>query len=436
MIWFFYNLVFPIGFLLMLPKFLLRMCRRGGYRNHFGERFGFYTADVRARLAGESRLWIHAVSVGEMFVALDFIRAYRARVPGARFVISTVTSTGRAQAMQKADPADVVIYFPLDFPPIVTRALATIRPRALILTEGELWPNMLRLARARAVPMAVINGRLSEKSARGYRLLGHLTRSAMACLDVILAQSDGDRRRYLALGAVPARVETLGSVKYDVAADPAAAARAEAVIRLTGWAPGARLLLGGSTWPGEEAALAEAARRLRAAHPDLRLVLVPRHAERAGAVAGELERMGVRILRRSSLKPDAPAADGTADVLLVDTTGELKAFYAAAHLVFVGKSLFDNRGGQNFIEPAIYGKPVLTGPNVGNFASMAEDFKAAEALVQVSGQEDLMQAADRLLRDPAACEALGRRAADLVARRRGVMAATVERIRALAGETA
>ena len=434
MIWFFYNLAFPFLFLLLLPRFLVRMCRRGGYRDRFAERFGRFDPGIRARLAEAPRLWVHAVSVGEMFAALDFIRAYRARFPGARFAISTVTSTGRALALQKADPADGVIYFPLDFPPFVRRALETVRPRVLILTEGDLWPNLLREARARAIPVAVINGRLSEKSARGYGRVRPLVRSALGNVDLILAQSEADRARYLALGAAPERVEARGSIKFEISPDPEAAARARAVIDRTGWPSGARLLVGGSTWPGEEAALAEAVRRLRIRHPDLRLILAPRHAERAGRVAEELAGRGFRLLRRSALAMSGAPADGSADLLLVDTTGELKAFYAAADLVFVGKSLFDNRGGQNFIEPAAYGKPVLTGPHVENFSAVADDFRAADAWIQVDGLESLVQAMDGLLRDPAAAAALGRRAVELVARRRGVLSETVTRIGRLAGE--
>jgi 3-deoxy-D-manno-octulosonic-acid transferase len=300
-----------------------------------------------------------------------------------------------------------------------------------ILTEGELWPNLLRQCRARGIPAIVINGRMSERSARGYRLLGPLTRAALGCLDGIYVQSEGDRRRYVARGADPARVEVLGSVKYDLEADLGAAARVMDVVSRTGWGPGTLILLGGSTWPGEEGALGETFQRLRASHPDLRLVLVPRHAERAQAVAEELDRLGLRVLRRSMLGP-SPSIPPP-DVLLVDTTGELKSFYAAAHVVFVGKSMFDNRGGQNFIEPAFYGKPVLTGPHLENFPAVAEDFLEAGALIQVADVDALARQTDRLLGDLPEREAMGRRAADLVARRRGVMTTTVSCLRARLG---
>ena len=432
MIWFFYNLLFPLVFLLVLPRFLFRMRKRGGYRDRFSQRFGLYEPAIRARLDGEPRVWIHAVSVGEMLVALQFIQAYRARHPGARFVLSTVTSTGRAMALKQADPLDVVLYFPLDFPPIVRRALAAIRPRMLILTEGELWPNLLRQCRDRGIPAVVINGRMSVKSSRGYRLLGPFTRAALGCVNKIYAQSDGDRQRCLMLGTAPDRVEVLGAVKYDAEAEPGAAARVESVLKQT-WGEAERLiLLGGSTWPQEETALGECYKRLRAAHPALRLVLVPRHFERAKAVAEELDRLGLTFIRRSELGKTALASPP--DVLLVDTTGELKSFYAAADVVFVGKSLYDNRGGQNFIEPALFGKPVLTGPHVENFPGIEEDFRKADAFLQVADAEELTAQVNRLLRDPAAREGYGRRALELIARRRGVMSVTVDRIGALLGD--
>ncbi len=426
--WIAYNILFAIGFVLMLPRFLLRMRRRGGYRDRFAQRFGRYEPALRAQLAASPRLWIHAVSVGEMYVALQFIESFRLQEPGARFVITTVTSTGRALALAKANAADLVLYFPLDFPLFVTRALNAIQPRMLILTEGELWPNILRQCRTRGIPVVVINGRMTEKSARGYTLLGPLSRVVMGYLDSVFVQSVADRRRYLALGADPARVEVLGSVKYDIEADPDAARRAECVFKQAGWGPGAQILLGGSTWPGEEGALAETVKRLRVNHPELRLVLVPRHAERAKAVAEELDRVGLRVLRRSTLGDSVAASPP--EVLLVDTTGELKSFYAAAHVVFVGKSLFGNRGGQNFIEPAVFGKPILVGPHLENFPGVAEDFFEAGALLQIVDADTLSNQVGRLLRDPVARTDLGRRAFDLVTRRRGVMNTTVARLRA------
>jgi 3-deoxy-D-manno-octulosonic-acid transferase len=430
MSWFFYNLLFPIGFLLMLPRFLLRMKKRGGYRDRFGQRFGCFDPEVLARLGAPGRLWVHAVSVGEMYVALDFIRAYRRRHPGARFVLSTVTSTGRALALEKADPADVVLYFPLDFPPLVRRTLDVVKPAALILTEGELWPNMLRQCAARGIPALMINARMSARSARGYGWIRPLTRQVLNSFARILAQSGADRDRYLALGAEPGRVEVLGSVKYDQWPDSEAAGRAAAVLKRIGWPESAPILLGGSTWPGEERALAAVFTRLKAGHPELRLVLVPRHAERAPEVLSELAALGLKAVRRSAITVSAAAPD----VLLVDTTGELKSFYAAASVVFVGKSLFDNHGGQNFIEPAVYGKAILTGPNLENFPAIADAFKAVSALLQVADGEQLFIQADRLLADTGARDAMGRRAADLVAGRRGVTDATVDRVRTLTGD--
>jgi 3-deoxy-D-manno-octulosonic-acid transferase len=323
-----------------------------------------------------------------------------------------------------------VIYFPLDFPPIIRRALALVKPRALILTEGEIWPNILRQCKAKGIPTMLINGRMSARSARGYGRLQPLTRRTLNSLDRILVQSEDDRARYEALGADPARMEVLGSVKYDQWPDPEAAGRATAVLKRIGWPASALILLGGSTWPGEERALADVFKRLRSGHPELRLVVVPRHAERAAEVAEELKALGLKTLRRSALTVAGPEPD----VLLVDTTGELKTFYATAHVVFVGKSLFGNHGGQNFIEPAVYGKPIVTGPNLENFPAISDEFIKARALIQVADAESMGGDVERLLADPEARTAMGERAASLVARRRGVTEATVDRVRALVGE--
>ena len=424
--WFFYNVLFTIGYVLMLPKFLLRMARRGGYGRRFGERFGRYEPDVLARLQERRRIWVHAVSVGEMYVALRFLRALREQRPDASFILSTVTSTGRAVAERSVDPRDVVVYFPVDFPWAVRRVLRTVQPRAMVFTETELWPNMLRLARDGGVRTAVINGRLSDRSYRGYRRIRPFFRRAAGCLDLVCVQSETDRQRFADLGVLPERIEVLGSAKYDVAEyDPTGEAKAGEVLAAAGMGRETPILLGGSTWPGEEAVLLDVFCRLRADFPALRLVLVPRHAERAGDVAAEIARRKLAFVRRKELAAGLPAKPP--DVLLVDTTGELKHFYACATVIFVGKSLTQH-GGQNIIEPALFGKPIITGPHLENFADIAADFCAAGALAQVQDGAELEAQVRRLLGDEALRRQQGQRAAALVQQKKGTIHATAARI--------
>ncbi len=435
MLWLLYHILFAIGFLLLLPRFLWRMRRRGGYRAHFRERFARYTPDVAARLSAGSRIWIHAVSVGETSVALGLMRRWRALRPDARWVLSVTTSTARAVAAQALAPDDVLIYFPLDFPWIARRALNRIRPRALVLVETEFWPTLVRACDRRGIPVLLANGRVSDRSFPRYRLVRAFTRRILPLLRALGVQADQDRERLLALGAPPDHTRVLGSAKYEAAEpDPAAeAAFRSARQALAGGSPDRPVWIGGSTWPGEEDILLNLHRELLAETPGLLLILAPRHAERADDVARLIAARGLSYVRRSGKPGSAPPPDGAADVLLLDTTGELKHTYAGAEVIFVGKSLTQT-GGQNFIEPAAGGRAVICGPHLENFIGPAREFSAAGAFVQVADAGELRAAVRRLLGDPAARAELGARAAALVRAKSGALARTVEWFDALVTE--
>ncbi|MEI7436048.1 MAG: 3-deoxy-D-manno-octulosonic acid transferase [bacterium] len=434
--WFIYNVLFTLGYALMLPKFLMHMRRRGGYRRDFGQRLGCYAPDVRAALTKRRRIWIHAVSVGEVYIANQFMKAWRVRHPDDSFVLSTTSSTGHCTAEGIMGDGDVLIYYPADFPAVVRRVLNLIRPTVLILAEGEIWPNMLRCCAARGIPVAIINGRMSARSHRGYRCLRPFVRSAAEGLRMILVQTAGDAARWRDLGVPAARIALAGSLKYDlepVALDGAAAARA--TLARLGWAPDAPVLVGGSTWAGEEQALLDALRVLRPRFAALRLVLVPRHAERRAEVLAAIAASGFTVWSKSGLASWKEPGSGAAapDVLLVDTTGELRGYYAAATLVFVGKSLTQT-GGQNIIEPAVEHKAILTGPHLENFPDIAADFDAARAFVHVATAQELASAVGRLLDDPEERIALGARAAALVEEKRGALARSVAAVEQMLSE--
>ena len=421
MIWLVYNLVFPFVFLLMLPKFISRMLHRGGYKKHFEQRLGIYGHGTAPRLAEERHIWIHAVSVGELFVAFRFITEYRETHPAARFVVSTNTSTGHALAEKQMDRRDVLIYFPVDLPMVMHRVFSQINPLKLILVECEFWPNLVRQAHKRGIPVSLINGRISDSSFKGYMKLRPFTRRLLSLIDPICMQGSQDAERILALGARPETVKTLGTAKYDLP-PPAADADAQArrVLKTISVPDNALILLGGSTWPGEEEALCKIYKTLRQKHPELFLVLVPRHAERRDDVVETIKGMGLTC----SLRTQEPSP---ADVLVVDTTGELMSFYAAADVVFVGKSLCDH-GGQNPIEPALFGKAVVVGPNMENFPSVMDDFLSAGALRQVQDFQTLEKTIAELLADSSARARLGTAALDVVNIRRGVIALMVQAV--------
>ncbi|MGD9781926.1 MAG: 3-deoxy-D-manno-octulosonic acid transferase [Kiritimatiellia bacterium] len=429
MIWWIYNLLFPIAFACLLPHFALRMLRRGGYGRHFSQRFGWYGPEEKARLAAPGRpLWIQAVSVGELAVAFSFMAELRRRDPSARFVLTTNTSTGHALALKKIQSPDATLYFPMDVPWVVPRVLRRIRPAAVVLVENEMWPNLIRYARRQGIPTVMINGRISEHSFRGYRKIRFITRRLLPQIHWFCVQSAEDRDRLRALGAPADRMEVVGSAKYDVdSTAPTAEARARALLANIGHKPGQPVLVGGSTWAGEEAALLDFYRDARKTHPGLWLVLVPRHAERRAEVLEEIRARGLSAVQRSQFPDGAPAPDRRPDVLLVDTTGELRGFYAAADVVFVGKSLTQT-GGQNPIEPAKDGKPVVVGPHMENFPVISRDFLEARAYLQARDADELKGLILRLLGDPAERARLGRAAADLVARKAGATRLMADRV--------
>ena len=415
--WLLYNALFSVAYVAVLPSFLLRMKRRGGYRARMGDRFAKYPEDVLANLSGcaeSSRIWIHAVSVGEVKVAGQLMRALRKADPAIRFVFSTTSSTGWRTAEKEVSDQDILIYNPLDFPGLVKRAFDAIRPRAIILTETEIWPNFIREAKRRRVPLFLANARISDRSAPRYRALRWFFGEVFRCFTKTYVQSDLDADRLVAAGADRATMEVTGSFKFDVARR-----RPEKETELRAWAGGGRILLGGSTWPGEDEALLRILPELPA---DVKLVIAPRHFEKADAVEENIAKAGFRCIRRSRGESTADAMPdaGPRPVFLADTTGELMGLFGIASAAFVGKSLCAH-GSQNMIEPCLCGIPTVVGPYTENFRPVMSDLLAADAIVQVEDENGLCAVLKSFF-DPVRHEcasALGERAKKAVERRRG-----------------
>ena len=383
---FIYNLFFPLVFVALLPGFLLRMLRRGGYREKFRQRLGRYSPEERARLARGEWIWLHSISVGETLLALKLARQIREREPGKCIALSVTTSTGFAVAQPHANDWLEIIYNPLDAPWIVRAALDAVRPVRLIFIEA-IWPNLLAAAQRRGLPVTFLP-RLSPRSAARFRRARFFTGPIFRLLDALAAAEPEDREAWQALGVDPARLHVTGNAKFDAAA-PTGGRTAEfrALLRDLGVPDDAPILLGGSTFPGEERILADALRELRTRWPALFLILVPRHVERAAAILAELEPTGLRLAVRSRLSTRNQKPE-TSDALLVDTTGELRDWYALATVVFIGKSLTAT-GGQNPVEPVLAGRPVIFGPHMENFAPIVARWLAGDAAVQVRDAAEL-----------------------------------------------
>jgi 3-deoxy-D-manno-octulosonic-acid transferase len=395
MIRFFYNLLYPIGFLFFLPGQIGKLARRGNYRNKLGQRFGFYDAQVRARLAGHRSTWIHAVSVGEVAIALKLVAKLRELDPHFFGVLTTTTTTGFQVATAQATNDLEVLYKPLDFWPIVRRAFAVVRPVRIILVEAEVWPNLAAEARNRRIPLALVNARLSKRSEARFHRFRSLIAPTFRCLDAICVQEPEDVERWVALGVSRERIHHVGSIKYDpddVRLNPDLPLQVLRTFGLDGDRP---ILFGGSTHAGEEEILGEIFQRLRSDFPAFTLIVAPRHVERSGEIRRMLQRLGLKVALRSDA---GTRGQPQPDCILLDTTGELQHWYAVATIVFVGKSL-TSRGGQNPVEPILAGKPVLFGPHMENFSALAQALVANKAGVQVRDPNSLQQQIAWLLRD-------------------------------------
>ncbi|RMG09229.1 MAG: 3-deoxy-D-manno-octulosonic acid transferase, partial [Planctomycetota bacterium] len=371
-------------------------------------------------------VWIHGVSVGEIRSAASLVSELERELPGYEVVLSTTTGTGQEVA-RRLYGGRRVFYFPIDFSWSVRRVFEAIRPSLVILVELEIWPNFLQEAQRRRVPVVLVNGRITEKSYRGYRLVRGWLFDPIGKIGTFCVQTERYAERFRRLGIPAQSIHVTGSVKYDEL-EPEEVAPG-AVREELGLDAGETVLMGGSTHPGEERLLHAAYRQLRAEHPRLRLVLVPRHTERADEVAGALERAGERVVRRTdqrALDGDGRLPQGT--VLLVDTVGELGRLYAAADLVFVGGSLIPH-GGQNMLEPVMHGKPTLFGPHVQNFREPVERLLAARGARQVSDGSELARALGELLASPDEAAALGRRGRGALLAARGATARTVRIIK-------
>lgn len=414
-----YTFAFALAFPFMLPGFLARMLRRGGYAARMGDRFALYPPDVAARFGGGDDkprpVWIHAVSVGEVQVAAQLMREWRALEPDVRFCFSTTSSTGWKIASSLVGERDTLIYNPLDFPNFVKSAFLLVRPRAIVLTESEIWPEFIHRAKKYSVPLFLVNARISDRSAPRYARARFFFKGVFQAFDRIFSQSALDTQRLVAAGAPEERIATVGSFKFDVAKrNPGK----EAELRDWLGPDAGRILLGASTWPGEDAALVEILKTLPS---DVTLVIAPRHFEKADAVEANIRAAGFACIRRSRGESHETPADGKR-IYLADTTGELMGLFGIADAVFVGKSLCEH-GSQNMIEPCLCGKPTIVGPYTENFRPVMSDLKAKDAIVQVKDAAELGSTLRRWFSPEGAAEAaaLGERAAAAVESRKGVV---------------
>ncbi|RON98598.1 3-deoxy-D-manno-octulosonic acid transferase [Pseudomonas moraviensis] len=386
-----YTVLFYLGLPMVAIRLWLRARKAPAYAKRIGERFTLGMPTLQP-----GGIWVHAVSVGESIAAAPMIRALLERHPALPITVTCMTPTGseRIQALFANEPRIQHCYLPYDLPCAAARFLDRVQPKLAVIMETELWPNHIHQCAKRGIPVALANGRLSERSARGYGRFSKLTAPMLAEMSLFAIQTEAEAQRFRDLGARPQTVEVTGSIKFDLTIDPQLLQRA-AELRSQWQAQDRPVWIAASTHEGEDEVLLDAHRRLLSSHPDALLILVPRHPERFNAVFELCQREGFATVRRST----GAKVDAQTSVLLGDTMGELLFLYALADSAFVGGSLVPN-GGHNLLEPAALAKPVLSGPHLFNFLDIAAQMREAGALVEVDDAEGLAIEVQRLFELP------------------------------------
>ena len=414
---FLYRIFFPLVFVFFLPGLVIKLIRRPGRKSNYAERFGIFSKDRREALSKMTgAVWIHAVSVGETNVALSLLKKWTAADPKRKFVFSTTTTTAQEIAWNKV-PAGVEVFFcPIDFTPYVNKVLKLIRPSALVILETEIWPNMVTLARKSGAKVILVNGRISDHSANGYRRFRVFFAPVLGQFHRICAQTALDAERFETIfKGLP--VTVTGNIKFDQTPPADLQGIDLAEFFGTGFLP----VLACSTHAPEEKMMIEAFRTARKEHPELKLVIVPRHAERGNEIDNLLRNSGLNYYRRTSGKP----LSGKVDCLLADTTGELLKFIRSAEIVLMGKTFCGNDEGQNIIEPAALGKAIVTGPEMKNFKQAFAALTKGHAVLKLETDAELAGAIVTLTEKPELRRELGANAAAAIAAHAGALNKTI-----------
>ena len=425
-----YDLIFLVFAVVYLPVLFFKKKMHPS----FGVRLGKFAAPELGR-----PIWIHAVSVGEAVSVKHLVEGLRYDLPGTRFVLSTVTPTGNAIAKGIAGKNDFVTYLPLDLSFIVRRTLARINPRMLVIVETELWPNLIYFAAKRGIPIAVVNARLSDRSFACYRMAKFLVAPLLNRVSVFCVQTARDAEKLRLLGLKPEKIRMTGNMKFDITVKDYDELRKDYQDYRLSFGIGSKekLLVAASTHTGEEQMVLGIYSRLRGEYPNLRLLIAPRHPERSPEVERFARAAGVEpvLVSRISTRvahsvPAAPQEGASGRVFILDTIGKLMYFYAISDIVFVGGSLVP-KGGHNILEPASLGKPVIFGKYMHNFRDIAGLFLSDHAALMAADEAQLEREIRRLLAEPAASDALGSSAREIINRNKGATARNRELLRNL-----
>lgn len=426
MYWF-YNVCLVIYWLLLVPVLLYRLLFEEGFYDRLKQSSGVMPQPTLEKIAYCNGIWVHAASVGEIVAASPIVRELKRRYPQETVVVSVVTATGHRMAQRIIPEADGHIFFPVDLPIITTRIVDIVDPKAILLVETELWPNFLRLAENRGLPVMMVNGRISDRSAKRYALIRGFTERMLSQIKWFCMQSKQDAKYIIQMGAPPELVQVTGNTKYDQTYAVVTPEEEEELRHEFGIHHHHPVIIAGSVHKGEEEIVLDAFRQVQAKYPEARLIMAPRDVTRGAQVESLTQNSGFTVQRRTEMKPGEAAET---DVLILDTIGELGRIYCLADVVFVGGS-FAKIGGHNILEPAAHGKPIFVGPHMFNFKEIFA-LLSKEGAVLMTTEGRFARELLALLDDPERLAKMGANALRLVHENQGATERNVDAFVALA----
>ena len=423
-----YNILMLTAAVVGLPFFAFRFIRERRFRERLRQNLGFFPADTLTKVVGHSPVWFQAASVGEVVAASSIIREFKRQLPEIPVLISSGTISGYDMAQRIIPEADAVIFYPPDLPGMPDRIVGKILPCAYVPVETELWPNFIRSARKRSIPVIMVNGRIGERSVEHYRQMRRMFTKMLDTVVRFCMQSTVDAQYVIQLGADPHKVIVTGNTKYDQNYSQVTTEEKKALRQELGLLENVPVLIAGSTHRGEEEILLEVLRQIQGRYPIVKMILAPRDVPRSGGIVELVRRAGVVAELRSKMPSLTAEQRAEVRVVVLDSIGELGRFYSLADLVFVGGSLVSH-GGHNILEPAAQGKPILVGPHMFNFRDTYALFSKRNACVTVLDGQELAQKTLELLQNKQTAEQMGREAAQIVAENQGAAVRTVEHLR-------
>jgi 3-deoxy-D-manno-octulosonic-acid transferase len=417
-IYWLYNILLVMYWATLFPMLVYRLIREEGFYQRIKQSIGYLPDDLKKKIADRHAIWLHAASVGEIVAASPIVREMRRKYPDEVILVSVVTATGFRMAHQIIEGADGILFFPLDLPYFTNRILNIVKPKIILLVETEIWPNFLRIAHRKQIPVMMMNGRISQRSAIRYRMISFFTRRVLASIKVFCMQSHIDAGYIISIGADPTKVKITGNTKYDQTYGIVTEAERSKFLRELGFREGGYpIMIAGSTHKGENGSVYKAFNKIKEKFPDARLIIAPRYIYQADLICEEGLAHQVTMVKRSDMQAKRPVSR-IYDGVILDTIGELGRVYSVGDLIFVGGSL-SKVGGHNILEPAAHGKPIVVGPYMFNFEEIFELLSRRGACVMVKNEQEFIDTCMDILSDRARADAMKRSCIEVVMENQG-----------------